>query len=87
MQEDNYEDLEGGILESFGRLFKSGTRVYVYPTVEKSGDIVVADQKFSVGPKVQKLYDYLVQQGLIRAIREPNMGTVTAEDHDTMVSL
>jgi hypothetical protein len=30
-----YENLDGGILESFGRLFKSGVRLYVYPLKEK----------------------------------------------------
>ena len=29
-----YEDLDGGILESFGRLFKHRSRIYIYPTVD-----------------------------------------------------
>jgi hypothetical protein len=36
--EKYYENLPGGILESFGRLFKNRLKVYVYPSVdEKSG--------------------------------------------------
>lgn len=29
--EEYYDDLEGGILESFGRLFKEKVRLYIYP--------------------------------------------------------
>jgi hypothetical protein len=29
--ESHYEDLEGGILESFGRLFRNATKLYIYP--------------------------------------------------------
>ncbi len=30
-KEDYYDDLDGGILESFGRLFKANVKLYVYP--------------------------------------------------------
>jgi hypothetical protein len=29
--ESHYENLEGGILESFGRLFRNATKLYIYP--------------------------------------------------------
>ena len=29
--ENNHAELPGGILESFGQLFKNGLRLYVYP--------------------------------------------------------
>lgn len=38
-----YENLEGGILESFGRLFKNGLKLYVYPLKQgESGNLVTA---------------------------------------------
>ena len=35
--EKYYTDLEGGILESFGRLFKNDLKLYVYPLREPRG--------------------------------------------------
>ena len=38
------QDLEGGMLESFGRLFKNKVNLYVYPWHNlKSGELVTAD--------------------------------------------
>src|SRR5206468_5657819 len=41
--EKYYADLEGGILESFGRLFKNALKLYIYPLREpKSGALITA---------------------------------------------
>jgi hypothetical protein len=59
--ETYYTDLTGGILESFGRLFKNNVKIYVYPylgdnkvALLKSGDMKLSD-------KVYRLYQYLYQ--------------------------
>jgi hypothetical protein len=36
--EKYYEDLDGGILESFGRLFKNATKLYIYPMRKSAYD-------------------------------------------------
>src|SRR5439155_21808120 len=42
--EQNYTDLEGGLLESLGRLFKGATKLYVYPFLDPdTGQITTAD--------------------------------------------
>lgn len=33
-----YEELEGGVLEAFGRLFRRNVTVYVYPQINRGGD-------------------------------------------------
>ena len=39
-----YRDLDGGILEGFGRLLKFDLKIYVYPTVDaKSGQLITAE--------------------------------------------
>eukprot|EP00873_Tetraselmis_striata_P037691 jgi/Tetstr1/457955/TSEL_044468.t1 len=83
LKEEHYQDLEGGILESFGRLFKAGTRIYVYPTQE-GGQLTTANN-LRVDPKVQLLYDYMVERGLIRHISHYNKDTVTQADYETLV--
>ena len=63
--EKYYADLAGGVLESFGRLFKNDTRLYVYPLKDqKSGALSTVDN-LSVAPHLQKLYGHLVDRGCI----------------------
>ena len=62
-----YAELEGGILESFGRLFKNDLRLYVYPLLERSGDLVTADT-LEVAPHIRKLYQHLLDNGSIKAL-------------------
>ena len=41
-EEKYYEELEGGILESFGRMFKNDLRLYVYPSLAEGGQVLNA---------------------------------------------
>ena len=59
--EDNYTHLPGGILESFGRLFKNHLQLFVYPML-RDGKVVTVDT-VQVGPDLQSLYDYLNGRG------------------------
>jgi hypothetical protein len=65
--EKYYAALEGGILESFGRLFKNDLRIYVYPLLEKSGTLVTVGT-LEVAPSLRKLYGYLVDGGFIKEL-------------------
>ena len=43
-KEKHYTDLDGGILEGFGRLLKYDLKLYVYPTLdETTGELVTAE--------------------------------------------
>jgi hypothetical protein len=59
--EDNHAQMPGGILESFGRLFKNDLKLFVYPMLQ-DGQVVTADT-LQVAPELQPLYDYLVNRG------------------------
>jgi hypothetical protein len=61
--EKNHAQLPGGILESFGRLFKNDLKLYVYPLQAASGDSLCTVNDISVGPELQPLYDYLAGRG------------------------
>lgn len=42
-EERYYSDLEGGILESFGRLFKNDLKLYAYPLLDaRTGGLITA---------------------------------------------
>jgi hypothetical protein len=59
--EDNYTHLAGGILESFGRMFKNHLKLFVYPML-RDGEVVTVDS-VRVEPELQSLYDYLNDRG------------------------
>src|SRR3954470_14320335 len=66
--EKYYADLAGGVLESFGRLFKNDTRLYVYPLKDpKTGELATV-ANFPVAPELAKLYGHLVERGNILPI-------------------
>ena len=66
--EKYYEHLEGGILESFGRLFKNDLRLYVYPFLDGATRQLVTVQKLKVSPSLQGLYEHLAENGYIESI-------------------
>ena len=59
--ETNHANLPGGILESFGRLFKNDLKLFVYPML-RDGQVTTVDDLL-VDPDLQPLYDYLARRG------------------------
>ncbi len=63
-REKYYTDLEGGILEGLGRLFKKNVRLYAYPRRASDGKIITADN-FRVDPRLTHLYAYLRENDFV----------------------
>ncbi len=61
--EKNHARLPGGILESFGRLFKNDLKLYVYPVQPSPDDELKTVNDIKVRPELQPLYDYLAGRG------------------------
>jgi hypothetical protein len=61
--EKNHAQLQGGILESFGRLFKNDLKLYVYPVQPSPEDELKTVDDIKVRPELQPLYDYLAGRG------------------------
>jgi hypothetical protein len=59
--EAKHAELPGGILESFGRLFKNDLRVFVYPML-RDGQVVGLDT-VEVPEQLRPLFDYLNRRG------------------------
>lgn len=66
--EKYYEHLEGGILESFGRLFKNELRLYVYPLLDNDAHHLTTVPRLRVAPHLQNLYQHLLENGSIQSI-------------------
>jgi hypothetical protein len=61
--EKYYTALPGGILESFGRLFKNDLKVFVYPLRQHQTDELTTVDNVQVAPELRKLYGYLADRG------------------------
>jgi hypothetical protein len=65
-----YTNLEGGILEALGRMFKHGLKLYVYPIInEKTGQLVTATQT-EVASNLRSLFQYLIDNRYIEEITD-----------------
>ena len=58
-----YATLPGGILESFGRLFKHNLKLYVYPLLDAANGSTITKNTRKVAPELEKLYGYLADRG------------------------
>jgi hypothetical protein len=70
--EKYYTALEGGILESFGRLFKNDLRLYIYPLLDEKTEELTTAQNLQVAPGLRNLYAYLLENGSIRQLDNVN---------------
>jgi hypothetical protein len=68
--EKYYEKLDGGILESFGRLFKNGLKLYVYPSRDSASDEIITVENLQVDANLSSLYRHLVENGDVEGIKE-----------------
>jgi hypothetical protein len=60
-----YESLEGGILESFGRLFKTDVKLYIYPLRDLKTHEMITVENLPVAEELRFLYDYLVHNNYL----------------------
>jgi hypothetical protein len=76
------ENLEGGLLESFGRLFKEGVTLHVFPwRNRKTGELVTADT-FRAPDDSVHLYQHFLQNGRIRSVPCENSGILAYTGRD-----
>ena len=68
--EKYYTDLAGGILESFGRMFKNDLKLYVYPLLETKTGAVITAGNLRVAPNLRHLHAYFVENRFIDALRD-----------------
>jgi hypothetical protein len=68
-EEKYYADLEGGILESFGRLFKNALKLYVYPLRDPVNGALITAENLRVAPNLRHLYAYLLENLNIHGLR------------------
>jgi len=70
--EKYYENLPGGILESFGRLFRYQLRLYVSPGIDDDSGNLITAETFQPRKHLKHLYEYLFDNGFISALNSVN---------------
>jgi hypothetical protein len=68
--EKYYTHLAGGILESFGRMFKNDLKLYVYPFLDPKTNSIVSAKELRVASKLQPLYNYLFENQFIQPLQD-----------------
>jgi len=68
--EKYYTNLEGGILEALGRMFKGGLKLYVYPMVDEASGKLVTGTQIGVAPNLRSLFRYLIDNQYVQEITE-----------------
>jgi hypothetical protein len=82
--EKYYADLEGGILESFGRLFKNDLKMYAYPLFDQATGSLITAGNLRVAPHLRHLYAYLVENRLIESVRDYDEGCLSIFSRDVL---
>jgi hypothetical protein len=70
LDEKYYLNLEGGILEALGRMFKHGLKLYVYPMIDETTGAILSATKVHVAPNLRALFQYLIDNCYIEEIAD-----------------
>lgn len=69
LDEDFYTDLDGGLMESLGQLFRNGVKLYVYPwRNHETGEVYTLDN-LEVPQNVRHLFAHLVENRLVEDVK------------------
>jgi hypothetical protein len=82
--EATYAALDGGILESFGRLFKNNLKLFVYPYMEPRTKKLMTVETLHVPPALRQLYGYLIERGCIVQLTDINHAYLDIHSHDVL---
>jgi len=87
LNEKYYTNLEGGILEALGRMFKGGLKLYAYPMIdEASGKLVTATQ-IEVARNLRSLFRYLIDNQYVQEITDYHPEYLRIHRPDVLVRL
>lgn len=82
--EQYYGDLQGGILEAFGRLFRNELRLLVYPELESNTGSITSATNLRVAPHLRHLHAFLVENRMIEGLREYDPECLSIKSRDVL---
>jgi hypothetical protein len=87
LNEKYYTNLEGGILEALGRMFKGGLKLYVYPMIDQASGRIVTATQIQVAPNLRSLFQYLVDNQYIQEITDYHSEYLRIHPPDVLAKL
>ena len=85
--EKYYTALEGGILESFGRLFKNDLKLYVYPLKTSEDSELVTIDNLEIPAELRNLYNYLIDRGCIEQLKNHDEKCLSVFSRDVLAKI
>ncbi|MEE9343679.1 MAG: TonB-dependent receptor [Gammaproteobacteria bacterium] len=82
--EKYYDNLGGGILESFGRLFRNELRLFVCPAIDRSNGNLVGVDNLNVQKHLHHLYLYLTDNGYIKELTTIDQSYLSIYSHEVL---
>jgi hypothetical protein len=82
-----YTDLEGGLLEALGRLFKSSVKLYVYPWRDPVTGKISTAENLVVAPNLRHLYAYLIENRFLVSIQKHNVEYLPIFSRDVLARI
>ena len=67
--EQYYKDLDGGILEAFGKMFHNNLKIYLYPNKGKNGNIINSEN-LKLDNRMKEFYKFFKYNGKIIDIKD-----------------
>mgnify|MGYP000576391316 CR=1 FL=1 len=78
-EEKTYDNLRGGILESFSSLFGTNVKLYIYPALRSNGTqdlFKLADFEKELPNKLQSLFRYLMDNNKLEDVKNANVSNL-----------
>jgi len=85
--EKYYQHLPGGILESFGRLFKNDLSLYVSPALAADGKTVTNLKNLQVPKHLRHLYQHLLENRYLRPLNSVNHDYLHIYSHEVLAQI
>jgi hypothetical protein len=82
--ESYYTGLDGGILESFGRLFRNNLRLFIYPHIDPATGNLITVDTLQVAEPLRHLYAHLVNRRSIVPLTDFNRAVLNIYSPDVL---
>ncbi len=82
-----YEDLEGGVLEGMGRLFRRNVELLVYPHRNRETEALERVDNLQIDGGQQGLFRHLVEHGLITQLENANLSVLDIYSRDVLTKI
>ena len=87
LNEKYYANLEGGILEALGRMFKGSLKLYVYPMIDETSRKLVTATQIDVARNLRSLFQYLIDNQYIQEITDYHSEYLRIHPSDVLARL